>query len=83
MRMRLGVSKKGRVGAPKGNRNAARPGTERKYRIRFLEEQDHHDTAILDPYQRGLAIIGYLMWLESPESDENSFVEWMKERTQL
>lgn len=64
--------------APKGNTNAARDGHEKKFRVRVKSEADLETIAGMDTYERGLALIGYLIWQESPESDENSFVEWMK-----
>jgi hypothetical protein len=67
--------------APKGNQNAAREGTEKKYRVRLPDPADHADVGLLDTIQRGHALIGYLMWMESPESDEISFIEWMKQKT--
>lgn len=67
--------------APTGNTNAAKPGVENKFRVRVASEEDLLDIGNLDPTARGVALIGYLLWLESPESDENSFLDWMKART--
>lgn len=64
--------------APKGNANAARDGHEKKFRIRVKNMDDLEVIAGMDTYARGLACIGYLIWLESPESDESSFIDWMK-----
>jgi len=67
--------------APRGNTNATRDGYSDKFRIRVPEEGDLRDIAGMDsPYERGIALIGYLIWKESPESDESSFIEWMKEQ---
>jgi hypothetical protein len=67
--------------APKGNTNAARPGTEKKYRVRLPDKADHANVGLLDTIQRGHALIGYLMWMESPEADDHSFLEWIKKQT--
>ena len=39
---------------------------------------DLADIAELDTHERGLALIGYLIWKESPEYDENNFIDWIK-----
>lgn len=67
--------------APKGNQHATKEGTEKKYRVRLPDETDHADVGLLDTIQRGRALIGYLMWMESPESDENNFLDWMRKQT--
>lgn len=68
------------AGAPKGNTNAAREGHEKKFRVRVNTADDLADITEMDTYERGLALIGYLIWKESPEHDENSFIKWMKEQ---
>lgn len=68
------------AGAPKGNTNASRDGHEKKFRVRVTSDADLVDIAAMDTYERGIALIGYLIWKESPESDESSFIEWMKEQ---
>jgi hypothetical protein len=67
--------------APKGNRNAARPGSERAYRVRVIDDADHDAITLLDPYERGLALVGYLLWRDSPEHDDSAFIEWIKAHT--
>ena len=66
--------------APKGNAYAARDGHEKKVRVRVSTADDLADITEMDTYERGVALIGYLIWKESPESDESSFVDWMKEK---
>jgi hypothetical protein len=64
--------------APKGNTNATRKGVEKIYRVRVPSEDDLMDITQMDTNERGIALIGYLLWLESPENDEYSFLEWVK-----
>jgi len=66
--------------APKGNNNAARDGHEKKFRIRVSDAADLNEIAEMDTYERGIALIGYLLWKESPEYDENNFIDWIKEK---
>jgi hypothetical protein len=68
------------AGAPKGNKNAARDGHEKHFRVRVKSADDLADITQMDTYERGIALIGYLLWQESPESDGNNFVDWMKEK---
>jgi hypothetical protein len=65
--------------APTGNTFAARPGIEKKFRVRVPDESDLLDIGKLDTYARGVALRGYLLWLESPESDESSFITWIRQ----
>jgi hypothetical protein len=69
------------MAALKGNTYAAKPGHEKKFRVRVADEGDFPDITALDPYARGVALIGYLHWLESPESDDNDFIGWIKANT--
>lgn len=69
------------MAAPKGNRNAAKFGREQKFSVR-AEEGDLSTISLFTPTQRGIALVGYLLWLESPESEEIGFIEWMKSKTQ-
>lgn len=66
--------------APKNNTNAAREGHEKKFRVRVNTADDLADITAMDTYERGVALIGYLIWRESPESDESSFLDWMKKQ---
>lgn len=68
------------AGAPKGNTNAARDGHEKKFRVRVKDADDLADITAMDTYERGIALIGYLIWKESPESDESSFLEWIQKQ---
>lgn len=68
--------------APKKNTNASRDGHEKKFRIRVTGDCDLADITAMDTHERGMALVGYLIWRESPESDESGFIEWMKEQCQ-
>jgi hypothetical protein len=66
------------MAAPTGNTNAARKGYEKLYRVRVPSKDDLLDITEMDTYERGIALIGYRIWQESPESDESNFIEWIK-----
>lgn len=63
--------------APKGNTNAAKPGTSKLYRVRATEEQ-HNDISLLTPEERADGLLGYEYWQSSNEYEEHSFIEWLK-----
>ena len=65
--------------APKGNKNAARPGTEKAYRVRVKEADDHRDIGLMDTTERGIAMMGYLLWKDEL-FDEGSFIKWMEKQ---
>lgn len=66
--------------APKNNTNAARDGHEKKFRVRVNTTDDLAEIAEMDTYERGVALIGYLIWKESPEYDESNFLDWIKKQ---
>ncbi len=66
--------------APKNNTNAARDGREKKFRVRVNTADDLADITEMDTYERGVALIGYLIWRESPEHDDNNFIDWIKKQ---
>lgn len=67
--------------APKGNTNAKKKGSEKKYRVRFPDEAVFLEASLLTPNQRGVAISGYLLWLQTPESAEIDFIDWTELHT--
>lgn len=69
------------MAAPKKNQNAAKSGESFVIRVRVNDPNLIPDIKCHSPEEIGAAIEGWLMWWESPESDESSFIEWMKERT--
>lgn len=67
--------------APKGNTNAAKPGKSFVIRVRVSDPDMIPDLKCHSPEELGAALEGWLMWWESPESDESNFIEWVKART--
>ena len=66
--------------APKNNSYAAKEGQSELFRVRVADPADLTDITAMDTYERGIALIGYLIWRESPEHDENNFIDWVKEK---
>lgn len=67
--------------APKGNTNAAKAGKSFVIRVQVADTDLIPDLKCHSPEEFGVALEDWLMWLESPESDESSFIEWIKART--
>lgn len=67
--------------APKGNKNAAKPGESFLVRVRVSDPDLIPDIKCHTPEELGAALEAWLMWWESPESDEVSFTEWIKAHT--
>lgn len=64
-----------------GNRNAAKPGESFVIRVRVSDPGAINDLKCHSPEELGAALEAWLIWWESPESDESSFAEWVKALT--
>jgi hypothetical protein len=69
------------MSAPTGNANATKPGVSFVARIRVGNDDTVADLKLKSPEELGAALEAWLMWWESPESDNSSFIEWIKART--
>lgn len=70
------------MAAPKGNRNAAKEGKSFVVRVRVSDPDAVPDLRSHSPEELGHALEGWLLWWESPESDDCNFIEWMKSSTE-
>ena len=69
------------MAAPPGNTNAKKEGVSFVVRARVSDPGTVADLKCHSPEEIGAALEGWLMWWESPESDNMSFLEWMRAHT--